>query len=182
METTGCERGKEKWNSLRGSAKTRVDFSRREAIRTVGAPNVGGEVEDEDILILCSDKEMSTLVTERVSQSRTPAFTGISGSVDLFQSPTNITSSSNRIIEASVVTPVFDVPEVTVSSRPVGNRNRKRSIEQPNHIISVCNLLPLQQEELCKQMEVFSTQLHLIEEQREYYRLEKQRLLEKDQC
>ena len=114
--------------------------------------------------------------------SSTPAFTGISGSVDLFQPPTTLLPPQTEIIEASAVTPVFEGPEVTVSSRPVGNRKRKRSIEQPNHMISVCNLLPLQQEVLCKQMEVFSAQLQLIEEQREYYRLKKQILLEKNQC
>ena len=66
---------------------------------------------------------------------------------------------------------MFEGPEATVSSLPVGNQKRKRSIEQPNHMIPVCTLLPLQQEVLCKQMEVFSAQLQLIEEQREYYRL-----------
>ena len=45
---------------------------------------------------------------------------------------------------------MFEGPEVTVGSRPVGNRKRKKSIEQPNHMISVCALLPLQQEVLCK--------------------------------
>ena len=77
---------KKKWNNLKGSAKGRVDCSRREARRTGGGSNEAGEVEDEDILILSSDKEISTSVTERVSQmlSSTPAFTGISGSVDLF--------------------------------------------------------------------------------------------------
>ena len=49
-------------------------------------------------------------------------------------------------------------------------------------MISVCALLPMQQEVLCEQMEVFSAQLQLIKDQREYYRFKKQRLLEKDQC
>ena len=49
-------------------------------------------------------------------------------------------------------------------------------------MISVFDLLPLQQEVLCKQMEVLSAQIQLIGEQREYYRLKKQRHLEKDQC
>ena len=85
MEQRGCERGKDKWNNLKGSAKARVDCSRREARRTRGRPNEAGEVEDEDILIHNSDKEMSTFVTEKLSQmlSRTPDFSGISGSVDL---------------------------------------------------------------------------------------------------
>ena len=81
---------------------------------------------------------------------------------------------------------------MTVSSRPVGNRKRKKSIEQLDHMISVIwlfnapydisALLLLQQEILCKQMEVLSAQLQLIEEQRANYRLKKQRPLEKDQC
>ena len=59
---------------------------------TGGGLNEAGEVEDEDILILSSDKEVSTPATERVSQmlsSSTPAFTGISGSSDLFEPPTH---------------------------------------------------------------------------------------------
>ena len=36
--------------------------------------------------------------------------------------------------------------------------------------MSSCDLLPLQQEVLYKEMEVFSAQLQLIKEQREYYR------------
>ena len=172
---------KKKWNNLKGSAKARVDSSRREARRTGGGPNEAGEVEDEDILILSSDRDLSTSVAERVSQmfSSTPAFTGICGSVDMFQAPTAFPSHT-EISETSEVTPVFEEPaEVTVvSSRPEGRRKRKRSIEQST---SVSDLLPLQREVLLKQMEVFSAQLQLIEEQREYYRHKKQRLLEKDQ-
>ena len=128
-----------------------MDYSRREARRTGGGPNEAGEVEDEDILILSSDRELSTSVTERVSQmfSSTPAFTGICGSVDLFQAPTAL----------------FEGPEVTVvSNRPEGRSKRKRSIEQPNQSTSVSDLLSLQREVLLKQMEVFSAQLQLIEE------------------
>ena len=156
-------------------------YMMREARRTGGGPNEAGEVEDEDILILSSDRDLSTSVTERVSQmfSSMPAFTGICGSVDMFQAPTALPSHT-EISETSEVTPVFEEPaEVTVvSSRPEGRRKRKRSIEQST---SVSDLLPLQREVLLKQMEVFSAQLQLIEEQREYYRHKKQRLLEKDQ-
>ena len=103
-------------------------------------PNEAGEVEDENLLILSSDKELFTSVMDRVSQmlSSTPAFTGISGSVDLFQPPTALPPQT-EIIEASAITPVFDVPEVTVRGRPVGNRKLKRSFEWPNYIISLCN-------------------------------------------
>ena len=100
--------------------------------------NEAGEVEDGDLLILSSEKEMSTSVTERVSQmfSSTPALNEISGSVDLIQ-PSTTLPPQTEIIEASAITPVFKVPEVTVGSRPVGNRKRKRNFEQQNHIISV---------------------------------------------
>ena len=45
--------------------------------------------------------------------SSTPAFTGISGSVDLFQALTTLPSHT-EISETSAVTPVFEGPEVTV--------------------------------------------------------------------
>ena len=88
----------------------------------------------------------------------------------MFQAPTALPSHT-EISEISEVTPVFEEPaEVTVvSSRPEGRRKRKRSIEQPYQSTSVSDLLPLQREVLLKQMEVFSAQLQLIEEQREYY-------------
>ena len=85
-------------------------------------------------------------------------------------------------IVKEIVPPVFERQEVIVTNRPEGSRKRKRGIEQPNHIMSACDLLPLQQEVLCKQMEVISAQLQLIEEQgSNNYRLKKQRLLQRDQ-
>ena len=131
-----------------------MDSSRREARRTGGGPNEAGQVVDEDIMILSSDRELSASVTERVSQmfSNTPAFTGICGSVDLFQAPTALPSHT-EISETSAVTPVFEGPEVTVvSNRPEGRRKRLRSIEQPNQSTSVSDLLLLQREVLLKQM------------------------------
>ena len=109
METTGCERGKKKWNNLKGFAKARGDCSRRKARMTGGGPNEAGEVEDGDILILRSDKEVSTSVTERVSQllSSTPAFIGISGSFDLFEPPITLPPQT-EISEACAVPPVCE--------------------------------------------------------------------------
>ena len=99
----------------------------------------------------------------------------------MLQAPTALPSHT-EISETSAITPVFEGPDVTVvSNRPEGRRKRKRSIEQPNQSTSVSDLLPLQREVLLKQMEVFSAQLQLIEEEKEYYRHTKQRLLEKDQ-
>ena len=48
-----------------------------------------------------------------------------------------------------------------------------------SELLKVADLLPLQQEVLFQQMAVFSAQLQLIEEQRDNYRLKRQRLLEK---
>ena len=76
---------------------------------------------------------------------------------------------------------ILDAPEVLVNnSSTVGIRTRKRqrSAEKSSvRSLTASDLLPLQQEVLCKQMEVFSAQLSLIEEQRDYYRLKKQKLL-----
>ena len=90
----GCERDQEEMEQSKRFRKARVDYSRREARRTGGGLNEAGEVEDEDLMILRSDRELSTSVTERVSQmfSSTPAFTGICGSVDLFQAQTALPS------------------------------------------------------------------------------------------
>ena len=61
--------------------------------------------------------------------SSAPAFTGKRGSVDLFQLPTKFIPPQTGHIEASAVTPMFEGPEVTVSSHPFGNPKCKRSIE-----------------------------------------------------
>ena len=99
---------KKKWNNLKGSVNPvliTVEGTR-------GRPNEAGEVEDEDIMILSSDRELSTSVTERVQMfSNTPAFTGICGSVELFQVPTALPSHT-EISETSTVTPMFERPEV----------------------------------------------------------------------
>ena len=102
---------KKKLNNPKGSAKARVDCSRREARMTGGGPNEAGEV--EDIRILTSDKEVSTSVTERVSEmlSSTPAFTGISWSFDLFE-PSTTLPPRTEISEACAVPPVFERQEV----------------------------------------------------------------------
>ena len=161
---SGCERYKEEMEHNKRFRKSPCGLQSKGSEED-RRPNEAGEVEDEDIMILSSDRELYTSVTERVSQmfSSTPAFTGICGSIDLFQAPTALPSHT-EISETSVVMPVFEGPEVTaVSNRPEGRRKRKKSIEQST---SVSDLLPLQREVLLKQIEVFSGQLQLIEEQR----------------
>ena len=70
---------KKKWNNIKLTAKSHVDDSRREAMRTGGGQNAVGEVEEEQMLILAADKELTTSATERVTQmlGGTPAFSGI---------------------------------------------------------------------------------------------------------
>ena len=162
---------KKKCNNLKVNAKARVDNTRRELRGTGGGPNAAGDVEDEDALILATDKELSTSATERVSQmlEGTPAFSGISGSVDLFQGPlmspsTHTSAADLPLNESSSMVPVLEELEAVDSSRPayIGavtierNRKRKRTTENLASILSACDLLPLQHEVLCKQLDVFS--------------------------
>ena len=152
-----------------------------QARMTGGGPNEAGEIEDEDILILTTLKKylhswrrvyQRCCLVHQLSQEL--------ASFDLFEPPTTLPPHKQKSVEP-VLYHQFDRQEVIVNSRPEGSRKRKRGIEQPNRILSACDLLPLQQEVLCKQMEVLSAQLQLIEEQREYYRLKKQRHFEIDQ-
>ena len=85
--------------------------------------NTAGHVEYDDMFIQSADRIISDSA-DRVTKKfqNTPAFSGISGAVDLFQS--------------------------------------------------------LQQEVLFQQIAVFSAQIQLIEEQMDYYRLKRQRLVE----
>ena len=56
-------------------------------MRTGGGQNAEGEVEEEQLVILAADKELTNSATERVTQmlGGTPAFSGITGAVDLFK-------------------------------------------------------------------------------------------------
>ena len=78
---------KKKWNNLKLNAKSHVDDSRREAMRTGAGQNAVGEGEEEQLVILAADKELTNSATERVTQmlGGTPAFAGITGAVDLIK-------------------------------------------------------------------------------------------------
>ena len=102
----------------------------------------------------------------------TPAFSGISGAADLFQAP----AENNEIPMASTVsavvefegTPIFESPEVEIpTTYKASKKSRKRRRTVDDYV------------EFFQLMAVFSPQLQLIEEQRDYYRLKLQRLLEK---
>ena len=140
-----------------------------------------GEIMDDDILVLQTDKEISTSATDKVTEmlQETPAFSGISESLDLFR-PSNEATVEE---EACSNTIVLEVPEAVVRDLPsVERRTRKRKRNEEISTVQIMkahDLLPLQQEVLHQQMQVFSAQLELIEEQREYYRLKKTEIIRK---
>ena len=176
-------------NNLKLAAKSTVDASFRESRRTGGGSNFSGIVEDDDKLILAADKSITNTDRIREMFETTPAFSGISGAVDNFVSPPP--ASSEQIPQIGYVdeTLILDAPEVP----NIVNRNEKKSRKQrrdpaddqrPTEFqqqseMKAADLLPLQQEVVFQQMAVFSAQLQLIEEQRVYYRLKRQKLLEK---
>ena len=84
-----------------------------------------GEI--DDLLIIAADKELSTSATEKATQmlEGTTTFSGIGGSVDLFQGPSNFPPSEEWIESSSIA---LEAPEVIVSDFPVFTRttNRKR--------------------------------------------------------
>ena len=100
----------------------------------------------------------------------TPALNGISGSVDLFQGhlmspPTHTSAADLHLNESRSMVPVLEELEAVDSSRPAytgavtieRSRKRKRTTENLAPILTDCDFL-------CKQMDVFSAQLNLIEE------------------
>ena len=149
---------------------------------TGGGQNAVGEVEEEQLVILAADKELTNSATERVTQmlGGTPAFAGITGAVDLFK-PTSSCPPEDAVEQNSLVLESSE-QEVVTSLTSDGSRKRKHKRSNENssiRTISAQDLLPLQQEVLWQQMAVFSAQLALINEQREYIRIKKQKLLEK---
>ena len=74
-------------------------------------------------------------------------------------------------------TPILESPEVEISTTHTRNtskkgRKRRRIVDERDdsvNFLKAADLLPLQQEVLFQQMAVFSAQLQLIEEQRDYY-------------
>ena len=183
---------RKKWTNLKLNAKSKVDASFREARKTGGGTNTAGHVEDEDMLIISADRSISDSA-DRVTEmfQNTPAFIGISGAVNLFQVPVGnneITSASTVSVAGPVEfegTPVLESSEVEIQTTyktSKKSRKRRRTVDEQDdsvECLKAADLLPLQQEVLFQQMNVFSAQLQLIEEQREYYRLKRQRLLEK---
>ena len=167
-------------------AKSKVDSSFREASKTGGGSNQTGIAENEEMMMVSAEKCLSN--SDRVTDmlKDTPAFSRVSGAVDLFQPPC---SSSTQPLSVEIDSYILESPEVEIQQipRPTKmNRKRKRphsgwksAVEIGGVQMQAADLLPLQKDVLEQQMKVFSAQLQLIEEQREYYRLKKQRLMEK---
>ena len=181
---------RKKWTNLKLNAKSKVDASFREARKTGGGTNTAGHVDDEDMLIISADRSISDSA-DRVTEmfQNTPAFIGIPGAVDLFQTPVG----NNELTSASTVsagpvefegTPVLESSEVEIQTTyktSKKSRKRRRTVDEQDdsvECLKAADLLPLQQEVLFQQMAVFSAQLQLIEEQRDYHRLKHQRLVE----
>ena len=142
---------KKKWNNIKLTAKSHVDDSRREAMRTGGGQNAVGEVEEEQMLILAADKELTTSATERVTQmlGGTPAFSGIIGAVDLFQATSSC--PHEEVVDESCL--VLESPEQEVLTCNISDGSRKRKRKRSNEntsyrTLSAHDLLPLQHEVL----------------------------------
>ena len=178
---------RKKWTNLKLNAKSKVDASFWEARKTGGGTNTAVQLEDEDVQILSADRSIFADSADRVTEmfQNTPTFSGILGAADLFQAPaiTSTVSAAGR--DESEDTPILESPEIeipTTYKESKKSRNRRRTVDEQDdsvEFLKAADLLPLQQEVLFQQLAVFSAELQLIEEQRDYYRLKRQRLLEK---
>ena len=176
-----------KWTNLKLNAKSEVDVSFREAGKTGGGTNTAGQVEDEDMQILSADRSIFADCADRITEmfQNNPAFSGISGASDLLQAPAIASTVSAAGPNEYEDTPILESPEIeipTTYKTSKKSRKRRRTVDEQDdsvELLKAADLLPLQQEVLFQQMAVFSVQLQLIEEQRDYYRLKRQRLLEK---
>ena len=101
---------RKKWNNMKLTAKTKVDASFREANKTGGGSNSSGIV-DSEMLILAADKGITNSDRIRDKSDTTPAFCGISGSIDNFVilAPEN-TQSTDSVMDTSIL----DAPEIEV--------------------------------------------------------------------
>ena len=82
---TTVEDMREKWNNLKITAKSKVDACRIGEGRTGQGNNPAGVIEDEEMLIIAAHMSISNSERVREIFDNTPAVSGISGSVDLFQ-------------------------------------------------------------------------------------------------
>ena len=92
--------------------------------------------------------------------------------MDLFQATSSY--PHEEVVDESCL--VLESPEQEVLTCNISDGSRKRKRKRSNEntsyrTLSAHDLLPLQHEVLCQQMAVFSAQLALIDEQREYIRL-----------
>ena len=102
---------------------------------------------------------------------------GILGTADLFQVP--LERESEEILESPVVE--VKTSYAAEKGKSQGSRKRKREaspeFDEPRPRLTASDLVPLQQEVLYQLMAVFSEQLKLIGEQRAYYKLKREKLL-----
>ena len=78
---------RKKWNNLKVTAKSKVDACRIGEGRIGQGNNPAGIIEEEEMLIIAADRSISNSDRVREMFENTPAFSGISGAVDIFQAP-----------------------------------------------------------------------------------------------
>ena len=174
-----------KWNNLKVTAKSKVDACRIGEGRTGQGNDPVSIIEDEEMLIIAADRSISNSDSVRENFENTPTISGISGAVDLFQAPScSIVSEGSAVNSCDTqnipeVLTIIESPEIEI--RTQGSRKRKRSAcdtslaaDPPK--LTTTDIIHLQKEVLHRQLFVFSAQLKLIDEQREYYQLKRKKL------
>ena len=112
---------RKKWNNLKLAAKTKVNASFREERKTGGVSNTSGIVDDEEMLILAADNNLTKSDRIREMFETSPAFCGISGAIDNFVIPEN-----SQLVNCAVDTSILlDTPEVEVPHQ-LDKKSRKR--------------------------------------------------------
>ena len=181
----GVEDMRRKWNNLKVTAKSKVDACRIGEGRTGQGNDPVSIIEDEEMLIIAADRSISNSDSVRENFENTPTISGISGAVDLFQAPScSIVSEGSAVNSCDTqnipeVLTIIESPEIEI--RTQGSRKRKRSAcdtslaaDPPK--LTTTDIIHLQKEVPHRQLFVFSAQLKLIEEQREYYQLKQKKL------
>ena len=126
-----------KWNNSKVTAKSKVGACRIGEGRTGHGNNQPGIIEDEDMLIIAADWSISN--SDRVKEmfGNTPAFSGTSSAMDLFQAPSysyvskgsTVNSSSTQIIPGEIT--IIESSEIEI--RTEGSRKRKCSARVTSH-------------------------------------------------
>ena len=137
-----------------------------------GRPGQGsdpaGVIEDEDMLIIAADRSISNSDRVRMMFENTPAFSSISGSVDLFQSPSCSYISVNSCATQNIPQELTIIESPKIEIKTEGSRKQKlsacdTSLAADFPKLTTTNILHLHKEVLHQRLVMFSAQLKLIE-------------------